>query len=265
MADSGGGAVAGAPAPLAGDAKWLGTARGGASAGPTRPVGQRREGRAPVSAFVIGQEVLAWHRSNGWQPAVVMAVREDGKYVLNWLNGDESDRIKTRTNLRKGIKDQLKQSAKSTSAPLGSVENREEVAGVATVGVTAIATVAGGEVGAAGAAKVGTNEVVITGGDAYSGATVSGELGPTAVSTVQATVVDPAVNVGGIKTDTDTAGSGAGTPSGKQGKKRAAESEDDGGAGSGGRGAVPPPLSAGGWEKSDHQGLMTMWFQNKRC
>jgi hypothetical protein len=61
-----------------------------------------------------------------------------------------------------------------------------------------------------------------------------------------------AANVGGIKMDSETAGSGAGEPSGKQGKKRAAEgeSEEDGGAGSGGRGAVPPPLSVGGWGRA---------------
>ena len=33
---------------------------------------------------------------------------------------------------------------------------------------------------------------------------------------------------------------------------------------SGSKGAVPPPLSGGGGSKSEHSGLMSMWFANKR-
>jgi hypothetical protein len=33
---------------------------------------------------------------------------------------------------------------------------------------------------------------------------------------------------------------------------------------SGHKGAVPPALSAGGWSNTEHVGLMSMWFQQKR-
>lgn len=221
---------------------------GGIAGGGTQRSGGRREGRAPVSGFVAGQEVFAWHRTHGWTSAVVSSVRDDGKYLLNWVNGDETDRVKTRTNLRKGVKDQMKNS-KYTGL-------REE-----SVGLAAPAVVGEGEMTAEGVVKVGVTEVVISGGEVFA---ISAEVG----AATHAASGDLIVQAGGIKLDQEALAA-SGLMGKRQDKKRSLdgegeEEESQADIHGGSKGAVPPPVSAGGWNKSEHQGLLSMWFQHKR-
>ena len=216
-------------------------------------VSSSRRQRAPVSTFAISQEVLAWHRVHGWQSAVVHSVREDGKYVLNWQNGDETDRIKTRTNLRKGIKDQMKNSAKSSSAPLAMGTGLRDD-GAVHMNTSLDGGVSSGEMAADGV-KIGTGEVVISGGEVYAGSADAGV----------SNAAEAGVLAGGIKVDQQDA---LGASLAKREKKMSLDGEgeeDDSQAEiHNGSRPVPPPLSAGGWSKSEHRGLMSMWFQTKK-
>jgi len=214
--------------------------------------GGRRDGRAPVSAFVAGQEVLAWHRVKGWTNATVAQVREDGKYLLNWQDGEETDRVKTRTNLRKGYKDQMK-TAKALTPRLSAVATlRDEGAGLAAQPAAGEGGAEGG-LAADGAAKVGEGEVVISGGEVFAGGAEPGSAAGGAGS------ADP--HGTGLK-DQDLL-------AGKRDKRKSLDPECEPGESqaeilAGSKGAVPPPLSAGGWQKSEHTGLMSTWFQHKR-
>ena len=136
--------------------------------------GAARQTRAPAVTFAPGQEVLAWHRVSGWQNATVHSLREDGKYLLAWHSGDETDRVKSRTNLRKGVKDQCRLSAKGGAAPVpGALLEAEPpavtlAAGGSVAGVADGAATEGGAV-AGCAAKDGLGDMVLVGGDVGGG------------------------------------------------------------------------------------------------
>lgn len=211
---------------------------GGSVAG-SRPSGNRRDSRAPISAFVAGQEVLAWHRVNGWRSAVVATVRDDGKYFLNWVDGDETDRIKTRTNLRKGVKDQLKTSSKSSPGPgvlCVGVLRDEGMGMVATVvGEGADMTVDG--------VKVGVGETVISGGEVvsadgkmrwalsrhqhaeFAGGGIAEAVEGAGEGMPHQNSADLAAHGGGIKSDQDALAAAGMNSMGKREKKRSVDGE----------------------------------------
>jgi hypothetical protein len=230
---------------------------GGVAGGAQAPQPSRQGGRparAAVSAFAPGQEVLAWHRNLSWKPATVAQLRDDGKYLLNWADGEESDRVKTRTNLRKGVKDQMK-SAKALTPRVSESRGiilRDDGAGLAAPPVAGEGGAEGG-LASDGAVKVGEGEVVISGGEVFGGGAEPGSVAGGAGS---------ADHVAHLK-DQDLLASS------KRDKRRSLDSEDAPGESqaeimAGSKGAVPPPLNAGGWQKSEHKGLLSTWFQHKR-
>jgi len=243
---------------MADSAATAGGGAGGVAGGAKAPQPARQGGgggrpaRAAVSAFAPGQEVYAWHRNIGWTSATVAQLRDDGKYLLNWADGDESDRVKTRTNLRKGYNDQMK-SVKALTPRLSAVATlRDEGAGLAVPPVAGEGGAEGG-LAADGAVKVGEGEVVISGGEVFGGGAEPGSVAGGAGSSDHAA---------GLK-DQDLLASS------KRDKRRSLDSEDAPGESqaeimAGSKGAVPPPLNAGGWQKSEHKGLLSTWFQHKR-
>jgi hypothetical protein len=214
--------------------------------------------RSPQSppALVPGRRFL--NPSPSLPASPFLSPRDDGKYVLNWTNGDETDRIKTRTNLRKGIKDQMKNSAKASSAPLAVGSSLREDGAVSLMASSLVGDggVPGGEMSADGV-KIGSGEVVISGGEVYGGSAEGGVGG----------AAEPGAHGGGLKADQqDALAAMAGAVKREKKMSLDGENEEDDGQAEiqNGSRPVPPPLSAGGWSKSEHRGLMSMWFQTKR-
>ena len=50
--------------------------------------------------FHVADEVEGLYRNGQWYPARIRLIQDDGKYLLDWNDGDAQDRVKSKVEIR---------------------------------------------------------------------------------------------------------------------------------------------------------------------
>ncbi len=69
-------------------------------------------------AYQVGDRVWGRYRNGRWYPARVVEAREDGRYLLDWDDGDQQDRVKGPEEVSFAALPSSPTSARSKECPL---------------------------------------------------------------------------------------------------------------------------------------------------